>query len=185
MHSATGMDPSIPANIEKAEITRKRGSNRTAADEERLRQLECLTSLWLDAEGRPAIPPAAIRSCIETAARKLKQGPQVREGLVVLSTRFEYDTGRYGEVVDDLIKNCQFTVPVVINRSRVLATRAMFDVPWSCEFEVETDPELVDAGQLDRWLDIAGRRIGLGDWRPEKSGQYGRFEASIDLAKAA
>ena len=80
MHSAAGMDPSIPANIEKAEITRKRGSNRTAADEERLRQLECLTSLWLDAEGRPAIPPAAIRSCIETAARKLKQGTQATLG---------------------------------------------------------------------------------------------------------
>ena len=184
MHSAAGMDPSTPANIERGEITRKRGSNRTAADEERLRQLDCLTSFWLDPEGRPTIPPAAFRSCIETAARKLRQGPQVREGLVVLGSRFEYDAGRYGETIDDLIKNCQFTVPVVINRSRVMATRAMFDVPWSCEFDVDTDPELVDAAQMERWLDIAGRRIGLGDWRPDKSGQYGRFEASIASADA-
>lgn len=184
MHSAAGMDPSIPANLQKKEITSKRGSNRTAADEERLRQLDCLTSFWLDSDGRPTIPPAAFRSCIETAARKMKQGPQVREGLVSLSSRFEYDAGRYGETLDELVKTCQFIVPVVINRSRVMSTRAMFDVPWSCEFELDTDTELVDESQLESWLDIAGRRIGLGDWRPAKSGQYGRFEASIVPAEA-
>ena len=67
----------------------------------------------------------------------------------------------------------------------MLTTRAMFDVPWSCEFESDTDPELVDAGQVERWLDIAGRHIGFGGWRPDKSRQYGHFEASFDLAKAA
>ena len=185
MHSAAGMDPSIPANAERSEITRKRGSNRTSADETRLRELDCLISFWLDSEGRPTIPPAALRSCIETAARKLKQGPQVREGLIVLRSRFEYDAERYGETLEDLVKSCQFTVPVVISRSRVLATRAMFDVPWSCEFEVDTDPELVDAGQLERWLDIGGRRIGLGDWRPEKSGQYRRFEVESAVSEVA
>ena len=60
---------------------------------------------------------------------KLKQGPQVREGLIVVSSRFEYDTDRYGEATEDLIKSCHFTVPVVINRSRVMATRAKFDTP--------------------------------------------------------
>ena len=43
-------------------------------------------------------------------------------------------------------------------------------------FTVEVDDELVDQDRLATWLDIGGRRIGLGDWRPEKSGHYGRFE---------
>ena len=38
-------------------------------------ELECQLSLWLDRDGKPTIPSAAIRSCIETAARKLRQGP--------------------------------------------------------------------------------------------------------------
>lgn len=82
MHNgAAGLDTRSPANLEKAEITSKRGSNRTASDNARLSELECQTSLWLDQGGAPTIPSAAIRSMIETAARKQKQGPQVREGL--------------------------------------------------------------------------------------------------------
>lgn len=52
---------------------------------------------------------------------------------------------------------------------------------WEARFRIEVDDELVDQEQLEAWLDIGSRRIGLGDWRPEKSGHYGRFEVlSID-----
>ncbi len=177
MHSGDGLDPRSAANLEKAEITRKKGSNRTASDDARLIELDCATSLWLNHNNAPTIPAAALRSCIETAARKLKQGPQVREGLVVAEVNeFTYDTDRYGNTMDELVKTTAFTTGVVVQRSRVLRTRAKFDMPWSCRFTMDCDDELVDIGQLETWLDIAGRRIGLGDWRPEKSGDYGRFE---------
>ena len=175
-NGAAGLDTRSPANIEKAEIARKRGSNRTITDDERLRELECQISLYLDASGTPTIPEAAIRACIETGARKLKQGPQVREGLIVTEiVSFDYDRERYGVTADELGKSAQFTVPVKVGQSRIERTRAKFD-EWSLTFRVDTDEELVDQSQLASWLDIAGRRIGLGDWRPEKSGTYGRFE---------
>ena len=175
-NGAAGLDTRSPANIEKAEIARKRGSNRTITDDERLRELECQISLYLDASGAPTIPEAAIRACIETGARKLKQGPQVREGLIVTEiVSFDYDRERYGVTTDELGKTAQFTVPVKVGQSRIERTRAKFD-EWSLTFRVDTDEELVDQSQLASWLDIAGRRIGLGDWRPEKSGTYGRFE---------
>ena len=82
-HSGLGIDPKHPANVEKSAIARITASNRTEADEERLAELECQLALWLDQDDKPTIPAAAIRSCIETAARRLRQGPQVREGLVV------------------------------------------------------------------------------------------------------
>lgn len=174
-HSTAGLDPLLPVNVEKAEITRKRGSNRTDADDARLRQLETINSLWVDANERPTIPAAAIRSVIETGARKLKMGPSVREGLVVTRTDFHYDLDRYGNTLDALAVSTQHTVPVVVQRNRILRTRAKFDCPWSCEFDLDCDDELVSQQFLEQWLDIAGRRIGLGDWRPEKSGEYGRF----------
>ena len=40
----------------------------------------------------------------------------------------------------------------------------------------DVDPELVDRDKLTAWLALGGRRVGLGDWRPEESGQYGRFD---------
>ena len=175
-HSTDGIDPLLPINVQKQEITRKRGSNRTPADDARLRELETVSSLWLDAESKPTIPAAAIRATIENGARKLKQGGQVREGMVITSTAFRYDHERYGDTLDELQKTVQFTVPVVVQRNRILRTRAKFDTPWSCTFDVDADDELVGREQLEQWLDIAGRRIGLGDWRPEKSGTYGRFE---------
>ena len=183
MHSSAGVDPLLSINVEKAEITRKRGSNRTAADDARLRELETVGALWLDANQRPTIPASALRATIEAGARRLKQGQQVREGMVIIDPLFEYDTERYGTTLEELQQSVQFTVPVVVQRNRLLRTRALFDVPWSCTFSVDGDEELVSKEHLERWLDIAGRRIGLGDWRPEKSGTYGRFEVrSIEYA---
>ena len=178
-NGAAGLDTRSPANVEKAEIARKKGSNRTATDDERIKELECQTSLWLDARDAATIPEGALRACIETGARKLKQGPQVREGLVVEGVQsFDYDREALGSTVEELGKRAQFTVGVVVQRNRVLRTRAKFD-EWSCAFTLDCDDELVDREQLEAWLDIAGRRIGLGDWRPEKSGTYGRFEAEV------
>ena len=174
-NGAAGLDTRSPANLEKATIARKRGNNRTEADDLRLRELETLTSLWLDGSGAPTVPEAAVRAVIETGARKLKQGPQVREGLIVERVEeFHYDKS-LGSTVEELAKTVQFTTGVVVQRSRILRTRAKFD-DWGVTFTIEADDELVDREQLVTWLDIAGRRIGLGDWRPERSGHYGRFE---------
>ncbi len=175
MHNgAAGLDTRSPANREKAQITKKTASSRTESDEDRLRELECQTSLWLDSLQRPTIPESAIRANLEKSARKSREGGNVREGLIVMSIdNFIYDKS-LGVSVEELCKNVQFTVGVVVQRARVLRTRAKFD-EWGCIYTLDCDPELVDLGRLETWLDIGGRRIGLGDWRPEKSGQYGRF----------
>ena len=65
---------------------------------------------------------------------------------------------------------------MVVNRKRILRSRARFDCPWSVVGVADVDPELVDSDQLTAWLATGGRRVGLGDWRPEKSGLYGRFD---------
>lgn len=140
MHNGTtGLDTRSPEKLEMADITGKRGP-RTSADEARLAELGCRISFWLDEDGAPTIPQGAIKAMIEQSARKLRQGPQVREGLIVTDSSFEYDTTLYGTSFKELVRNCQFTVPVVQERKRILRTRAKFDQPWSCTFTVDTDP---------------------------------------------
>ena len=182
-HNGTaGLDTRSPQKLEIAEIARKRGSNRTEADDARLAELECQTSLYIGQDGAATLPEGMLRACIEKAARKLRQGPQVREGLIVTEVEeFIYDRDRYGSDLETLGQNAQFTTGVVVQRNRVLRTRARFD-DWGCRFVIEVDEELVDLTQLGTWLDIAGRRVGVGDWRPDKSGHFGRFEtAAIEL----
>ena len=124
---------------------------------------------------------------IETAARKTKQGSLVREGLMIESVTFRYDVDRYGDDVKKLSETAQFVAPVVVGRQRILRTRARFDCPWSVIGIADVDPQQVDKDKLTAWLDTGGRRVGLGDWRPEKSGHFGRFDVEkvIELPDAA
>ena len=123
----------------------------------------------------------------EASARKGRQGPLVHEGLMIERVPFRYDVERYGEALEEVVKTAQFTAPVVVNGKRILRTRAKCDCPWSVVGEADVDEELVDKEKLTAWLARGGRRIGLGDWRPEKSGVFGRFdvEGVIELADAA
>ena len=180
MHSAYGLNLRTELAQEKAAITVKKGSNRTDADDARLAIIECLQAFWLDDAGEITIPPEAFRKCLETAARKGREGPAVREGLMVFRSAFKYDRDKLGNTPEEVANKAQFVTTAVVQRSRVLRVRPKFD-EWSATFSVEYDEELVDRAKLERWIDIGGRRIGLGDWRPEKSGRYGRFElVSID-----
>ena len=175
-HSSDGLLPGNAASKEIKTITGKRGTNRTESDDARLRQLETLNSLWREGDTNTiTVPPQAIRACVEEAARKNRQGGPVREGLVVLETTFTYDVDRYGTTLDDLMDKTQFQSVVVVQRNKIVRTRAKFDPPWSVDIVFDCDDELVDREKLEAWLDVAGRRIGLGDWRPSKSGTYGRF----------
>ena len=181
----TGMDSTSEANVEKSVLTRKTNSNQTESDVARIRELECFVSIWTTMRGEIGIPERALRSMIEGSAKTLRQGAQVRQGLRVLRSDFTYDTKRYGATKEEVAKKAQFTIPARLGRGRVNRTRAKFDPPWSCIFVADTDEELVDQGQLGIWLDIGGRRIGLGDWRPEKSGVYGMFtvESIVPIAE--
>lgn len=76
MHNGAGIDPTLSQNVERAEITRKWSFIRTEGDHDRLRELKCLLSLWLDPGDRPTIPASAIRANLESAARHFREGPQ-------------------------------------------------------------------------------------------------------------
>jgi hypothetical protein len=52
-----------------------------------------------------------------------------------------------------------------------MRTRPIFP-EWELEFTVEYSPDLVQRDRLEEWVEVAGRQIGLSDWRPN----YGRFE---------
>lgn len=162
-------------------LVSKRGSNITAADRAEIRRLKCLASLWLSPDEKPVIPATAFRRLLEDAARATKEGPKVRGGLVVTKDAIlEYDRETLGDTADAISRNAQMTCGVVVSNRRIEATRACFP-QWKATFEIDTDDELVDMPALERWLDVGGRRVGIGSWRPAKSGTYGRFRTvSID-----
>ena len=185
-----GLAESSPIKDEIAALAAVTASRRTDTQRRDLKMLESLNSLWLEGQ-RVVVPATAVRACIEQGARKTKDGPDVREGMLVVRTEFCWDTDRYGvdgdeDAVRHLADKAAFQVPVRVGQARILRTRARFDTPWSVIADIEGDDDLISADKLERWLRTAGQRIGLGDWRPAKSGIYGRFTAQVEaLAEEA
>ena len=122
----------------------------------------------------PYMPAANIRAVIETAARLTKDGPRVRRGLVVRAVEFASSDIAECTDRDQIVQKVRFQNVVKIGQRSIVRTRALF-TEWSVTATIEVLDELVDAEALRGWLDTAGRLIGMGDWRPDKSGDHGRF----------
>lgn len=53
---------------------------------------------------------------------------------------------------------------------------------WELEFLIEYDADLLSAEQVLNLVQRAGFSQGLGEWRPEKNGDYGTFEVATTSA---
>lgn len=71
------------------------------------------------------------------------------------------------------------TCRAVVNKAGIIRARPMFR-NWSCKLPLEVDTEILpEIDIITQLLNIAGKIIGVMDWRPEKLGIYGRFTAEL------
>ena len=69
-------------------------------------------------------------------------------------------------------------VVIPSTRGRVMRNRCRFD-EWSLKFNVKIlDSDEISEKLLSDALSYAGNYIGIGDYRPQKKGMYGRFIVS-------
>jgi len=60
-------------------------------------------------------------------------------------------------------------------RGRNILHRPMFK-NWKLKFFVNFDEEEIEPEVIKEIFDIAGRKVGIGDWRPAKKGRFGKFQ---------
>jgi len=178
-HSARLSDPLNPIAKAMKEISGKR--KKTEADLLQMAKLEWRGSLYVDQEGNVILPAESIKAALIGGAKKEKSGPQARGGTFIFgSPILEHDARN--ESVEDLWKDGEsrnvHRVSVKVNSSRVMRTRPQFH-DWSAEFDIHYDTSQAHESDIFRWLETAGRIIGIGDWRPEKSGNFGRFTVEM------
>jgi hypothetical protein len=75
------------------------------------------------------------------------------------TTKFEVDSRR---IVNPSTKGAR------------LRHRARLD-EWATEFTIEVDDKMMSEDLVRKLVDDAGRKIGLGDFRPSRKGPFGRF----------
>jgi hypothetical protein len=66
--------------------------------------------------------------------------------------------------------------PVVIPSTggKIMRHRARLDA-WQLSFHLDVDENMFSTKQVKEFVTDAGKKIGIGDFRPERKGFYGRF----------
>lgn len=67
---------------------------------------------------------------------------------------------------------------VVVQRASILRARPEIE-RWACVLEFEVDLDFTNPRQVEELMNIAGRISGVGDFRPERRGPYGRYRARL------
>lgn len=62
-------------------------------------------------------------------------------------------------------------------KGRIVRMRPML-THWMLHFQIEYDETEISCKDINEILSYAGKRIGIGDFRPEKGGSFGRFMIS-------
>lgn len=119
------------------------------------------------------IPSEIIYASMLNASSFHKIGKRSAKSILAGSIRiepFEISLGTSKYVID--------TRPVVIQRNRVLKSRAKLN-EWKATFNIIFNERLIaDAIIIKTVLIEAGERVGLMDFRPQKSGGYGTFKVT-------
>lgn len=159
-------------NKDKAPKTASRPLPRDAANKK----------AYLDAEGKPYLPGPNLMSCLIAAGVFLRADGKrqfstakssILPGMLVLE-----DTVL--PLIDPL-NNKPAVWEVDMRRGvnpngneAVAIVRPRFD-SWSTTFHLLIDTAQVGEDKIRELVDIAGRAIGLGDFRPARKGVFGRF----------
>ncbi len=132
--------------------------------------------LYIGSDGKPMIPQPNLFRCIIDAGTYFKAGKS--KVTTQKSSLIPACLEVYGTELPIVHKEPWQvdTRPVRIPSTggRILAHRPMFN-DWQLTFIMNYEPDMIGAKLLREIMDAAGRRIGLGDFRPACKGPFGKF----------
>ena len=137
-------------------------------DEARLR-------LYIDEDGNYGHPCEAFTKAMVKAVAGKKFGKMFAtsavKGSVFITEPFAILLDEAGKL---LTKYSIDRRPVVVGKARVLRCRPTFK-NWRVRLALEVDTAILSPDDVREALSLAGRIVGIGDYRPEKGGGFGRF----------
>lgn len=122
--------------------------------------------------GQVGIPGMAFKSALVTAAHK---DIGIEKTLVRKSLFLVTDDPNKVLPIDGSLPTIREDMVRVGMGSADLRYRPEFR-EWSCKIELEVDSQLLQRDDVLALVDRAGFGVGICEWRPEKGGEFGRFE---------
>jgi hypothetical protein len=129
--------------------------------------------------GQLYVPSTAFSTLLRTAGRRHKQ-PSSRQSMAYIVPAAVIVTDEITLLHDELGESIrEFEVdarPVVIPATKGRITRYRPKVEhWQATFNLEINTQVLSATTIHQLLEEGGRQVGIGDFRPERGGPYGRF----------
>ena len=181
----TGITPMLVNRFtEEAQLQATNGSSVAAPKQRKSPEEDAESRLYKDSDGRPVMPEVNIVRCFMEAGRffqyKGKSKVTTQKSSIIPACLMLEE----GEV-PILNKNGELARwevdmrPVCIqNAGRILRYRPRFD-EWLLHFTMVVDTDLMNLTLLRDIVDMAGRVIGMGDFRPACKGPFGRFKVTL------
>lgn len=134
-------------------------------------QKEYEESIYRDSENRVAFPALSVKQAIVGAARNIEGVTMalLRGSVFIVGDKDGLIPVNYQELVmrEDMVRVGMGTADL---RYRGEARG------WNMEFVCKFNADVISAEQVLNLLQTAGFSCGLGEWRPERNGDFGTFE---------
>lgn len=160
----------------KQMMREKHAGKKTKTREVREPEKEMVEATYVTDGGDFAIPGMAFKSALVAAAHKDLgvEKTMVRKAIFLRTS----DPNKMLPIECDPPRLREDCVRVGAG-SADLRYRPQFD-SWTCEVELEVDGDLLTQADIVALINRAGFGVGIGEMRPEKGGEFGRFEADAD-----
>ena len=125
--------------------------------------------------GTPVLPAEYVVCSCQRAGTAFKSGTKVKQALtegLVSESPIDYDGPKDAvEMWED--RHCRFidSRSVVVQRSRIMRTRLRIPTGWKAKVFLSLDTSIMGLSEFEEILVTAGRRQGVGDFRPK----FGKF----------
>lgn len=134
------------------------------------------SKLYIGHDDKPMIPQPNLFRCILDAGKFFKAG---KSKVTTQKSSLLPACASIQEIEIPIDHKENWTVDTRAVRipstgGRILAHRPCFN-DWKLNFTLELDEELMSEKLLREIIDAAGKRIGLGDYRPDTKGPFGKF----------
>lgn len=159
-----------------AQMAATRGSRVAAVGEKLPAAEQAKEKLYLGSKGKPMIPqPNLFRSLIDA-------GQFFKAGKSKITTQKTSMIPACVEI-EEIELPIQHKQPWMVDTravripstgGRILCHRPCFN-DWRLTFTLGVDTEMLSLGLMREIVDAAGKRIGLGDFRPACKGPFGKF----------
>lgn len=127
---------------------------------------------YLNADGQDCFPASSVKNALVAASRYSDDKMTfLRGAMFVCGSLLPIEHTPPGGGTDPVMRED----PVTVGMSKDLRYRPEYH-DWKLTFDVEHNANVITAERIKQYVELAGFSIGIGEWRPERDGDRGRWE---------